>query len=786
MFPLRIEICNERLLPRFGVDRVLILLGRRLAQLGHQVSFVCLRCDHDMLSSIAADVAVIPLAEGLNMVGTEAAITDAMAERWNQHAPDVVIVGGWPFCGAAARAPGFGVKSIFNDYGAVAQDGLADPHLTIQLELRRIRQLALPFVDRAVAISGFIRCSQTELDRGSEVGLRTVLLGADHMELGIVGADQLHPKCETVLNRLAGLAENGAKLLLALGRFEADGYKSSPVAYDVLRKVRRVQPEARLLILDAGADCKVPADLRQNIDLLGAPDDHTLQEIMNLSCAGISTSRWEGFNLPVAEMQWLGRPAVAFNLGAHPEVIADPWLLCEDVPEMVMKLVRLLRGGAPIDLKQRFAAFRERFPWDKALCAWEHEITELAAESSGIVEIGKGSPRERRVVLVDVTSASLDPANPGVIRVVRRLCAELQHNPDFELVYAGWNSEAQDYILLDETRRKLLEGYSGPRDGLGLLASYGRKMTPAELISAINVERANAPVLFLPEVTLDGGAVARADWARRRGFKVANILYDLIPVNHPEFCDPAISKIFPAYLEAVLRADAVWSISGTTQDALLSYAASMGQSLPAIHSAVWLPGQFGERPRRTNAVTDKGEEIRILVVSTLEPRKSHARLLEAFRMLRAQQPDLRLRLVLVGNRYAGAPEIAEQVEAAVRLDASIEWRGTLDDESLAMEFDRATFTAYPSVVEGFGLPIMESLWMGRPCLTHDGGVMQELAVQGGCVTADMTDASAIMLAMERMATDHVLLAALRKEAAERMIKTWEDYAKDIASHLRAL
>ena len=786
MTSLRIDICNERLLPRFGVDRVLVLLGRRLVQAGHQVTFVCLRCDQTMLSSIAAGVSIIPLPEGLDMVGAEASVTAAMTERWTQDPPDVVVVGGWPFCDAAARARGFGIKSIFNDHGAVAQDGLVDPQLTIQLELRRIRQLALPFVDQAVPVSGFIRRSQTELDRGSAAGVHTLLHGADHMALGIVEADQSQHQGGTVFRLLSSRAQQGAKLLLALGRFEAIGYKNSPAAYEVLRHVRRELPQARLLILDAGADCGVPLDLKHFVDLLGAPDDLTLQEIMKLSSAGVSTSLWEGFNLPIAEMQWLDRPALAFNLGGHPEVIADPWLLCEDVTEMAAKLARLLRGEAPVDLPRRFAAFREQFTWDEALCAWEQEITELASAPRDSVEITKGDARERRIILVDVTCASLDPANPGVIRVVRRLCAELQHNPDFELVFAGWNSETEDYIFLDETRRKFLEGYGGPTDGLGLLASFGRKMTPAELIRAINVDRARAPVLLMPEVVLDGGAGARADWARRHGFKFVAILYDIIPIYRPELCDPKIAEVFPAYLEAILRTDAVWSISGTTQDAFLGYAASLGRSVPSTCSAVWLPGQLGEQPRRTDAGANIGEEIRILCVSTLEPRKNHLRLLEALRLLRDRRPDLQLRLVLIGNRYAGAPEIAEQVQAAARRDIGIEWHGAIDDERLAAEFDRAVFTVYPSLVEGFGLPILESLWMGRPCLTHDGGVMLELASDGGCVTADMTDTNAIAVALEQMATDRALLTRLCQEARDRTIKTWQEYAGDMASRLLAL
>ena len=787
MGSLRIEICNERFLPRFGVDRLLLLLAGRLAGSGHQVSLACLRCDTEIVSTVTTDLTVLPLPPGLDMVATEASVANLMARRWQQSPPDVVVIGGWPFFEAAVRAASFGVKSIFIDAGAVAQNGLAEPLLGIQQELRRVRQLTLPSIDRVLPISDFIRSTQTEPDRGTDTGVRTVLLGSDHMASGIFGRVDQAQQGETLLGRCNAYVRQGMSLLLALGRFEPQGYKNSAAAYGIFRMVREQTPGLRLLLLDAGADCSVPEDLVEFVDLLGVPDDDTLQEVMLRCVAGISTSLWEGFNLPIAEMQWLGRPALAFNLGAHPEVIADPWLLCEDGREMAAKLVKLLHGESPIDLPARFATFRGRRRWEETLTAWEFEICGLAQSRPAIVDAAGDHLRQRRIVLVDITSASLDPANPGVIRVARHLCSELQHQAKLDLVFAAWNSDSGDYIFLDHTRRNFLQGYGGPRDGLGLLWNSTRNMTPGELIAAIGAGRQHAPLLFLPEVILDGQASERANWGRGRGYKIVAILYDLIPINYQELCDPNVSSAFPSYLAAVAESDAIWSISEVTLRDFTRYLAERGQELPRVHEAIWLPGQFGSFARRTGPDQERnGREITILCVSTLEPRKNHLRLLEAFQMLRAQRPDLPLRLVLVGNRYAGAPEIAQQVQAAQEREPCIEWHGAIDDTCLAAEFERATFTVYPSLVEGFGLPILESLWMGRPCLTHKGGVMRELAALGGCVTADMNDSQAIMQAIERLATDPALLAQLGEQAVAREITTWQEYARNLGERLVGL
>ena len=780
MSSLRVEICNERFLPRFGVDRLLVLLAQHLVQSGHEVDFACLRCDRAILLPIARDIKIIDVQPGLDVAGTEAAVLKAIALHWEQHCPNIVVTGGWPFFETAASAGKFGVKSIFIDAGAVAQDALPSTLSLIQRELRRIRQLALPFFDRVLPISEFIRSSQTEPDRGSAQGTSTVLLGADHLALGIIGAEQPGER------HSLGAPPRAGKQILLLGRFESHGYKNSPAAYELLRLVQQRVPEARLLILDAGEDCHVPPDLASSVMLLGTPDDFKLQEIMRECEAGISLSLWEGFNLPLAEMQWLGRPALAFNVGAHPEIIADPWLLSENVAEMSAKLVTVLKGEIPLDLAPRFAAFRERRPWKLTLRAWEDQIVELAAETQIEVRESPYPSQARRVVLADITNASLDPANPGVIRVTRRLSSELQQHPALEIVFAAWNPESGDYVFLDQTRRRFLEAFGGPRDGLGMVADGMQELNIGQFIARLTVGRPQPPVLLLPEVLLDGHAAARINWARARGFRSAAVLYDLIPVFHKELCGSNVTTEFPSYLEALTQINAVWSISQFTLNEFSRYVEGIGRSIPRVHEAVILPGQFGERPRNEIAPSGSNSEIRMLCVSTLEPRKNHRRLLEAFQMLRTRRPDLPLRLILVGNRYAGAPELAELILSASKEDSSIEWCGIVDDDRLAREFMNCAFTVYPSLVEGFGLPILESLWMGRPCLTHHGGVMQELASGGGCVTVDMTDVIAISRSLELMATDGTLRRKLRDEARNRQIATWQEYASEIAQRLMKL
>src|ERR1019366_1824665 len=100
-------------------------------------------------------------------------------------------------------------------------------------------------------------------------------------------------------------------------------------------------------------------------------------------------------------------------------------------------------------------------------------------------------------------------------------------------------------------------------------------------------------------------------------------------------------------------------------------------------------------------------------------------------------------------------------------------------------YQEATFTIYASTIEGFGMPIMESMWHGRPCLCADHGVMAELAADGGCFTADVDHEVPLAEAIYTMATDHALLLRLAREAVARPMKTWAEYAITILDTLHA-
>lgn len=90
---------------------------------------------------------------------------------------------------------------------------------------------------------------------------------------------------------------------------------------------------------------------------------------------------------------------------------------------------------------------------------------------------------------------------------------------------------------------------------------------------------------------------------------------------------------------------------------------------------------------------------------------------------------------------------------------------------------------FPSLHEGFGLPVVESLAHGTPVITSDFGSTAQSGAAGGTVLVDPRDDDALTGAMRTLLTDDDVLARLRAEIARRPERTWQDYADELWTQL---
>jgi glycosyltransferase involved in cell wall biosynthesis/cephalosporin hydroxylase len=779
---MNILICHERFLFRFGADRVLILLGKGLRDLGHNVSIMANRYDAEVVGSFASQVINSPVG-GAPYIDLNEFTDDWLRSNWAQlfsagNRPDVVIVGGWPYISAITFFREVCEQVIFVDFGVVPTYGYPEGTVITLEKLRALRKQHLGNASLIAGISRFIAESQSRPDSSNSVPVRSVLLGADHMEMAVWPAAKVKqgPPSGSALNLTRSLRLQGKKVLLCLGRWEPGCYKNSQAALQVMEELIAADPSCRLLVLEEPAKVDVPVHLKNVILPIGFPDDQGLFQIMKQCDLGLSFSLWEGFNLPLAEMQWLGRPALVFDVGAHPEVIAHPWYMCRDAAEMAVKAGDLLNGRGPDThaLAEALEGFRRKFRWERFTGEYSEILNEMIRQP-------EATPGNFPALFMDVTSATRDPANAGVIRVTRRLGRELQRY-GVDPVFVVWEQNTGRYVLPTEAEYELLSRFNGPilLDMDRLSTSAAERTSLDDILSIyVTAER----WLFLPEVMMETSFRGIRRFARERSLKLAAIFYDSIPVLRPDLCNEQIGRNHGQYMLGLAECDLAVPISRFSATCLEEFWRTSKVTSACRVVADVLPGEFGGPRRNEILESSKPDGVHILCVSTLEPRKNHRNLIQAFLLMTEQHPELDWRLTLVGNRYVGAFEIAEWIEKTAAQNPRIKWLGVVDDTMLSRLYEECAFTIYPSVIEGFGLPILESIWHGRPCICYNQGVMAELAAGGGCLTTDVTEPAKLGEAIYELATSDSLRLKQSREAIARALKTWNEYVMELTAAL---
>jgi glycosyltransferase involved in cell wall biosynthesis len=771
-------ICNERLLFRFGVDRVLLLLAQGLKAAGWHITFVAHRANHDVLSRITDDIHTPPEHRGPYTELDEATADwlrnnrQLFAGAGHDPAGTVALIGGWPFYASIAVFRQWGIPTVALDCGGVPYDDMTGPARIVQERLRAQRREYLPEARVVTPISHFVARTQSLPDAGYGVDIEMIHLGADHL---VGGVDQSLWQN----GHQADVGQNGetheGPSIINLGRWEVGNYKNSEGLYPIARQILAVHPKARFSVLATAEELDVPDDLKAHILPLGHPSDADLNALMANADLGISVSRWEGFNLPLAEMQQLRRPVLVLNIGAHPEVVATPLQLCNDESDIAAKALQVLAGellsGAEWDA--HLDTFQQTFTWQRTIKAY--------ADLLG----GLGAVRDLPVpaLIIDTSACLIDTANTGVARVVRSLSRKLQNFG--QPLFVTWDESVQAYVLPTEAEYQRLGSYGGP---IGNPSHYvlPRSSDSQRLTLKGLGRRLRNGWLLQSEIVFERQGPARRAAARELGLQVAAIFYDAIPVTHSEWvADISIRNNHAAYMNGLAECDRVLPISPDAGTQLQAHWVREGISPHAEVTTCWIPGELTGSPRATTpaAAPQAGEPLRILCVSTLEPRKNHKTLLAAVARLAADHPELDWQLDMIGNRYAGADDIVEAVRAASAADPRITWHGVVNDEILNDYYAKAHISVYASLVEGYGMPIVESLWHARPCICHNGGVMAELAAEGGCRTVDMTDPAALAEMIRTLAGDRAQYQQLAEEAVVRPILTWRSYARELLRQL---
>jgi glycosyltransferase involved in cell wall biosynthesis len=390
---------------------------------------------------------------------------------------------------------------------------------------------------------------------------------------------------------------------------------------------------------------------------------------------------------------------------------------------------------------------------------------DLAAVSSCIVANRPAAAMPR--LLYDVTALAANDLRTGIERVTRSLLVALLENPPPGLRVEPVRATEQGYVHAFAYAKSTLNLAWCPQDG--------------------PVRVRDGDVLLNAEWTPD--VLARQhDWivaGQERGMSFIQMVFDLLPVQRPDLFPDGIGKLFGDWLtSASAIADGMVCISCATEAALRQWldtrppgrarALRIGVCNLGADIAASLPTR-GLPPDADKVARTMAARPAFLMVGTVEPRKGHEQVLDAFEHLWAQGADVTL--VVAGKPGWNTGHVIRRFETHAERGRRLLWLGPVSDELLDQLYQNSKALLAASVNEGFGLPLVEAARHGIPILARDIPVFREVAgPHASYFHAD--DPAALAQAIRRWLDDERQGTA--PGSAGMTIRTWAQCASGIA------
>jgi glycosyltransferase involved in cell wall biosynthesis len=259
--------------------------------------------------------------------------------------------------------------------------------------------------------------------------------------------------------------------------------------------------------------------------------------------------------------------------------------------------------------------------------------------------------------------------------------------------------------------------------------------------------------------------------------KVATI-HDVVPYVYPEtstFLDRFTYRAWLPY--AVQQLDAAITVSQQSKEDIAKYLHFPEEKILVIPEAANTHYR-ALREEEIQPALERASVSRpyILYVGSIEPRKNLVRLLQAYSQLREWSPKWRLVIVGARNFWKSSP-VKEAVEQ-LGLGEWVRFTGYVPEEDLPALYNGADLFVFPSLYEGFGLPVLEAMACGTPVVTSNSSSLPEVAGEAALLV-DPYSVDEIAASMRRVLEDPELAAELRARGLERVGQfSWERTARE--------
>lgn len=264
-------------------------------------------------------------------------------------------------------------------------------------------------------------------------------------------------------------------------------------------------------------------------------------------------------------------------------------------------------------------------------------------------------------------------------------------------------------------------------------------------------------------------------------------IHDLMVLRHPEFLKPEwVVSIRKEISASVRRSDAVIAVSSFTKKEIMELLNIPEERIRVIHngvSPIFRPIREREKIEEVKAKFGV-EGPYLLFVGNIEPKKNIETLIYAYRELR-NSTSFKYPLLIAGKKSWHFPAIWKLIQQH-RMEKDIIFTDVINDDELACLYNGAELFVFPSLFEGFGIPVIEAMACGVTVVTSNRASIPEIA-DDAALLVDPMNVNDIAHAMYSMLRDDKLRASLRQKGIERAkLFSWEKAARETVSLYGAL
>jgi len=324
----------------------------------------------------------------------------------------------------------------------------------------------------------------------------------------------------------------------------------------------------------------------------------------------------------------------------------------------------------------------------------------------------------RKQLLVDISEVIKHDARSGIQRVVRGILPRLLINPPTGYVVCPVYSEKnKGYSYAPVTYSCLQADEVARKKNRPVVVQKGDIFLGLDLAAHL-IPRHQTELLR---------------W-KRQGVRISFLVYDLLPLLHPEWFNSNRNKTFRRWMHTLaIYADNLICISKTGREELQQWlSTSYGLQERAIRLGFITLGSDIVATMPSKGITSEESAILaqllsrkfVLMVGTLEPRKGYSQALGAFELL--WQKGFEISLVIAGKSGWQTEALQQRLQAHSEYNNQLFWFETASDELLEELYKASLGVLITSEAEGFGLPLIEALFYGKPVLARGIKVFREV------------------------------------------------------------